>query len=324
MGLAVNVINGNYRLHRLAQEHLATVRGSGREVSEASAPVTDAKGAIVSAGAASTRLEGRANAWGTFSFDSKDHQASGAGSDYDGDEGAITAGFDWLVASNLIVGLVLDGTKGDFDNSGFDSDVDGFRGAVYGTWGEATGFYSDALLGFGAHDLESSLSPAGVLLGGIGSDTSANSVQALWTAGYSMGNQSLKHGPYAGLEYQNVDVDSHTQSGPLPVSVGGYDVDSLRALIGYRINANLGTWRPYATLAYAHEFEDGATATTATLAGTAFTTRGAELGSAILITAGTGIDLTRGFIMDFGYRGEIATDDGMTSHGGSLGVNYSF
>lgn len=161
-------------------------------------------------------------------------------------------------------------------------------------------------------------------MGNIDSDTSATSLQALWTVGYAMGDQKLKHGPFAGLEYQNVDVDGYTQTGSLPVAVSGYEVDSLRALIGYRVNANLGTFRPYASLAYAHEFEDGTTSNTATLAGTAFTTHGAELGSALLITAGTGIDLTRGFTLDVGYRGEIATDDGMSSHGGSLGVNYSF
>lgn len=324
MGLAVNVVNSNYRLHRLTQEHLAAVRGTGREVTDTVAPVTDAKGAIVSSATTTTRLAGRANAWGTFSYDAKDYEAGGAGSDYDGDEGSFTAGFDWLVAPNLIVGLVLDGSKGDFDDGAFESDVDSFRGAVYGTWGEATGFYSDALIGFGDHDLESSIDPTGVLLGSIGSDTSASSVQALWTAGYTMGYQNLKHGPFAGLEYQNVDVDSDTQTGALPINVGGYEVDSLRALIGYRVNANLGTFRPYASLAYAHEFEDGATRNTATFAGTPFSVEGAELGSAILITAGTAIDLSRGFTLDVGYRGEIATDDGLTSHGGSLGVNYSF
>lgn len=324
MGLAVNVANSNYRLHRLVQDHLAAVRGSGREVMEDVAAVTDAKGAIVSPASTTSRLTGRANAWGTFSYDAKDYDAGGAGTDHDGDEGSFTAGFDWLVAPNLVLGLVLDGSKGDYDDSGFSSDIDTFRGAIYGTWGQSTGFYSDALVGFGDHDLESSLDPAGVLLGNIDSDTSATSLQALWTVGYAMGDQKLKHGPFAGLEYQNVDVDGYTQTGSLPVAVSGYEVDSLRALIGYRVNANLGTFRPYASLAYAHEFEDGTTSNTATLAGTAFTTHGAELGSALLITAGTGIDLTRGFTLDVGYRGEIATDDGMSSHGGSLGVNYSF
>jgi uncharacterized protein YhjY with autotransporter beta-barrel domain len=323
MGLAVNVANSNYRLHLLVQDHLAAVRGSGREVIENVAATTDAKGAITTAATTSV-TRSRANAWGTFSYDAKDYDGGGGGSDHDGDEGSFTAGFDWLVAPNLVLGLVLDGSKGDYDDSGFESDIDSFRGAVYGTWGQSTGFYSDALVGFGDHDLESSLDPAGVLLGNIGSDTSASSLQALWTIGYAMGDQMLKHGPFAGLEYQNVDVDGYTQTGALPIAVSGYEVDSLRALIGYRVNANLGTFRPYASLAYAHEFEDGTISNTATLAGTGFTTTGAELGSALLITAGTGIDLTHGFTLDVGYRGEVATDDGMSSHGGSLGVNYSF
>ena len=45
----------------------------------------------------------------------------------------------------------------------------------------------------------------------------------------------------------------------------------------------------------------------------------------ILATAGFGYAFTDQLMMDLGYRGEIPTSgDGMTSHGVSLGLNYSF
>jgi uncharacterized protein YhjY with autotransporter beta-barrel domain len=323
MGLASSVVNSSYRLHRLTQDHLANVRGSGQEIVSTAPDTTDAKGVVVP-GETSTRLADRANAWGSLSYDGQDYDTAGSSADFDGDSGSFTAGFDWLVAPQLVLGIVLDGSKGDYDGQGTSSKVDSFRGAIYGTWGSSLGFYSDALIGYGNHSLDSKVGPAGVLAAGSSSDTDADGMQAMWTAGYAMGSQSLKHGPFAGLEYQNLEVNDYTQTGPLPISVGGYDINSLRALIGYRANANLGTFRPYASAAYAHEFEDGATSTTASFGGAPFRVTGADQASAILLGLGTGISISHSFTLDIGYRGDIAVEDGITSHGGSFGLNYSF
>ncbi len=323
LGLTTAIVNSNYRLHRLTQEHLFGVRNGGETMTETAPSTTDAKGAIVP-GATTTRNTGRGNAWGSASYDSQDYDAAGSLSDYDGDTGAFTAGFDWRLAPQFVLGVVLDGSKSSFDGQGFSSDVDSFRGAVYGTWGESKGLYSDFLLGFGDHNLDSTRALGGVLAGVGSSDTDATSVQAMWTIGYTMGDDKIKHGPFAGFEYQNVSVDGFTEAGPLPITVAGYDVDSLRALIGYRVNANFGMFRPYATVAYAHEFEDGANRATAIIGGTPFSVTGAEQSSAFLISVGTGISLMPALSLDVGYRGEIATDDGLSSHGGSVGLNYSF
>ena len=321
-GVVGSVVNSNYRLHRLTQQHLAGVRNS-ETVTEAGPSTTDAKGATV-AGPATTHSAGRGNAWGSLSYDWQDNNVNDY-PDYDGETGAITAGFDWRITNELVLGLVLDGSSGDFNSDGFDSDVDSLRAAVYGTWGTSTGFYSDFLLGYGDHDIDSNRSLAGQLSGHAKSDTNADSFQALWTVGYTMGDAVLKHGPFAGFEYQNVNVDGFSESGlPFTMKVDGYDVDSFRGLIGYRVDANYGTFRPYGSVAYAHEFEDGANSTTASFAGNDFRISGAEQSSAFLITLGTGVSLSSSLTLDVGYRGEIATDDGMTSHGGSLGLNYSF
>jgi len=323
LGLTTSIVNSNYRLHRLTQEHLAGVREGGVTVTETAPSTTDAKGAIVP-GATTTHSTGRGNAWGSVSYDDQDYDANGTRSDYNGDTGSFTAGFDWRLAPQFVLGVVLDGSKGSFDGQGFSTDVDSLRAAVYGTWGASTGLYSDFLLGYGDHSLDSARALGGVLPGIGISNTDATSLQALWTVGFAMGDEKFKHGPFAGFEYQNVSVDGFTESGPLPISVAGYDVDSLRGLIGYRVNANLGMFRPYATVAYAHEFEDGANRATAFIGGTPFSVTGAEQSSAFLITVGTGISLSTSLSLDVGYRGEIATDDGLTSHGGSVGLNYSF
>lgn len=322
MGLASAVVNSNYRLHRLAQEHLAAIRGSSQSSTSTGVSSKDAKG-VITPGPTTTSYGKRGNAWGSASYDGQDYNAAN-NTDFDGDAGAFTAGIDWLVAPQLVVGIMLDGSKGDYDGSSNSTDTDSFRGAVYGTWGSATGFYSDALVGFGTHALKSELGASGVLGSSISNDTDANSFQAMWTAGYTMVHENVKHGPFAGLEYQRLNVDGYNQTGPLPISANGFDVDSLRALIGYRATATFGQFRPYASVAYAHEFEDGTVTQSASFAGTGFRVEGAAQSSAFLISLGTGYSLTDSLSLDLGYRGELATDDGITSNGGSLGVNYSF
>ncbi len=323
MGLASAVVNSNYRLHRLAQEHLAAIRGTSQSSSPTGASSKDAKG-VITPGQATTSYGKRGNVWGSASYDGQDYQASSS-SDFDGNAGAFTAGVDWLIAPQLVVGLMADGSSGSYDSrSQNSSDIDSFRSAAYATWGSATGFYSDALVGYGTHDLSSKLGGSGVLGSSISNDTDATSIQAMWTLGYTMVQGNVKHGPFAGLEYQNVDVDGYRQSGPLPISAKGFEVDSLRALIGYRATATFGQFRPYGSVAYAHEFEDGTVSQSASFGGTAFKVQGAAQSSAFLISLGTGYSLTESLSLDLGYRGEIATDDGITSNGGSLGVNYSF
>lgn len=318
----VAVANSNYRLHRMTQEHLAAIRRGGVVVTTPGPQ--DAKG-VISAPTTKTS-SANANVWGAYSHDWQDYSGDGSVSDFDGDTGAFTAGFDWRVAPAWVLGIVLDGSSSDFDGDNGGSEVDSFRGAVYGTWGEPMGLYSDFLLGFGSHDMDLSRSFGGILSGLDGDGSAdASSVQALWTMGYSMGNDSFKHGPFAGLEYQNVDVDSFEESGPLPLSVDSYDVDSLRALIGYRLDATYDKVRPYASIAYAHEFEDDEIDAEADFAGNSFSVNGPAQGSAILLTAGVGFSLSERLSMDVGYRGEISVEDeGLDSHGGSIGLNYSF
>jgi hypothetical protein len=308
LALTESTINSNYRLHRQVENHLAVARSGGDVVRTYMNSSNGSKGGVVAP--PTTSYDSKGNVWGTFSYDWQDYDGPGSAADFDGEVGAFTAGFDYQVAPNFILGILLDGSKADLDGLGDSLDVDSFRVAIYGTWGASTGLYSDFLLGYGDHDLDFA---------------DADSFQALGTIGYAFGDERVKHGPFAGLEYQEVDVDGFGYTSFVPVRVSSYDVDSFRGLLGYRVNSDLGTFRPYASIAYAHEFEDNDTSARATVAGTPFRVSGADQGSALLISTGTGIKLNESLTLDLGYRGEIALDDeGIDSHGGSLGLNYRF
>jgi len=325
MNQAAVLINSGYRLHRMTQEHLAAVR-AGQSVPMTAAPVPMEKGAKEAIPAPVASASRRGNAWGAYSYDWQDYNADQSRDDYDGDASSFTAGFDWRVAPSLVLGVVLDGSFGSYDGTGNSSDIDSFRGALYGTWGESTGIYSDFLVGFGTHSLDMTRDFGGILSGfDSNGSTDATSFQALWTLGYTMSHDVIKHGPFIGLEYQYVSVDGYDQDGPVPISMDDYDVDSFRGLIGYRMNASYQKFRPYAMVAYAQEFEDGGTSATAHFGSAGFQVTGAEFSSAILLSLGTGYALTENLTIDLGYRGEFSVGgEGIDSNGGSIGLNYSF
>jgi len=305
----------------MTQDRLAASRARSDAGSTMTEPAQyDAKGGMISSGT-STSMGSSAGGsfWGSISGDKQEYDGANGTGGFDGDVGAVTAGFDYRFNPYFMIGGLVDGSTADLDSV----DIDSIRFAVYGTYGASLGFYSDFLVGYGSHEFDES---SNVLGNAFRSDTDADSLQALLTAGYSMGTETLKHGPFVGLEYQKLDVDGFSRTGGgINIVVGDYDVDSLRGLIGYRVNARAGAFTPYASIAYAHEFDGDGENVSASIAGAPFSARGSDLESAILITAGTGYDITGNLVLDIGYRGEISTEDeGLTSHGASLGLTYSF
>lgn len=313
----------NYRLNRLVQDHLAMTRSGGAFIETPA--MTDAKGGMIPA---TTRTSGggMGNVWGTFSYDWRDSDFGAT--DIDGESASFTAGVDYRISPDLLVGFLLDGSQSDYDYTGGNSDVDSFRAVIYGTYGQSTGIYADFLIGYGNHDLDLNRNLGGILAGtSYNASTDADSLQALLTVGYAMETDGIKHGPFAGFEYQNIDVDGFSPSGVAATlgGVGSFDVDSFRLLVGYRAETTYGKFSPYASVTYAHEFEDGPIRATATIPGGAsFGFSGGGVESAILISLGTGYAINANLGMNVGYHGEISTGDGVDSHGLAVGLNYSF
>ncbi|MEP2775321.1 MAG: autotransporter domain-containing protein [Luteolibacter sp.] len=311
------IASGNQHINRVVQDHLALTRASGDTVRSYVGTYSEP------APEPMVRNSGNGNVWGNVSYSWKEVDSDLA-NDFDGEEASFTAGVDYRVAPNLLLGVLLNGSTADYDFTGGSSDVDSFRAVIYGTYGESTGIYSDFLVGYGSHDTD--LSRSAGLLGTLNSSPDADSLQAMVTVGYAMQAGSVKHGPFGGVEYQNIDVDGYTQSGPFPLVVSGYDAESIRLIAGYRAEADYGRFSPYASVAYAHELHDDNLTTTAALPGGAgFGVVGSGLESAILISLGTNYAINDALSLNGGYYGEVAVGgDGTDSHGASFGVNYSF
>ena len=297
---AASILGRGRQFGRLVQDYLAQARGTDL----VKLPVGFSN-EVLADPSASRQIGGRGNAWGTFSHDWADYESEADG-DFDGDVDAFTAGFDYRVLPNLLLGIVADGSQTDQDGP----DAESLRAGIYGSFGKSLGFYADWLAAYGTHDWD---------------DSDAESFQASVTAGYAFGDSKLKYGPFGGFEWQRVDVDGVDSGSGLPASVDGFDAESFRALLGFRVDSDFGRFRPYGSIAYAHEFGDDRAVATAYFAGNAFRVQGAEQSSAILLTLGTKVGLIDGLSLDAGYRGDIALGgEGLTVHGASLGLGYEF
>lgn len=336
LDMASAVVSSNYRLHRVTQNHLAAIRGTRAEISSQAPVVSGGKevygkgtyGKEVAVSPGVYQMERSTNLWTTFSYDWKELEGTYRGSDYDGHDAALTVGLDFPVSDNFSLGVLVDGSRGDFDFFQGNAENENWRVAAYGTVGESTGLYVDFLVGYGNHDLNVNRRLGGAL-GGVNafSDIDSDSIQALATVGYTMESGNLRHGPFLGVEYQRIHVDDFVQSGgPVPIRVAGYEAESTRGLLGYRVDTTSGNFTPYASVAYAHEFEDDGYGTAAFLPnGTPFGVFGGAQQSAVLISVGTGITLTPRLDVNIGYQGEVPVDDyGVTSHGAAIGLNFQF
>jgi len=305
-GLTDGIVNSGYRLHRQVQGHLAMTRSPGAVMTKT----------------------GQTDLWGTASYDWQDFEKEFGTDDFDHEVGSFAAGVDYRVTDKLLLGFVLDGSSSHSDGDGFDTETESLRGAIYATWGDSTGLYVDALAGYGTHHIDSARKlgrMGGILFGEASSSTDAKSLQAMMTVGYAVGDERVKHGPFAGLEYQNLEVDGFTQESILPIAFDDFDIDSLRGLIGYRVDAKLSIFRPYASVAYAHEFGGDRANATAFFGDESFKVSGSKRDSSLLMTAGTGISLMSSLTLDLGYRGDVSMEDeGLSSHGATAGVNWIF
>lgn len=324
MATAAALATNNYHLHRTVENHNAAVRAGSSAIvgSQGSSAKGEAPAPMMVSGCG-----GCTNVWGSFSYDWQDLETSNSSFDQDGDVYSFTAGIDFTVAENFRLGLVAEGSQSDMDGDyNLGSEVESYRFAAYANWGSATGWFVDALLGYNTHSVDQSRSTFMALAATESASYDADGWQGLINAGYAFETSAGTFSPYLGLEWQQLSVDSFdTEDGPLPISVGGYDVDSFRALAGVRWEADLtASVKGYASATYAFEFEDDAADTTVEFGGGSYRASGMELGDAVLLSAGIRWGVATCTTLDVGYRGEFAMDDGVDSNGANIGLNYSF
>jgi outer membrane lipase/esterase len=264
-------------------------------------------------------------------FNKNDFNASANTAAFDTKTNTLTAGFDHHYSEGLSFGAAvsLANSNGDFAAANLDGRE--ILGSAFGTF-HFGGGYINAIASLGKNSLDISRN---IVMGATtrkeqGGTNSTHKAFELG-AGYLFGADTVKHGPFAKIDWQKVYVRSYIEDSGLSTALryNGFSRDSLVGRLGYQLQGEFGgdrTFRPSLRVAYAKENKNDTVAVTtgsASLNGQ-FTLAGytpsdnwieADLGLEFEVT-----DAINAFV---GYRGHIS-DDNQDNRTFNLGVSGNF
>jgi uncharacterized protein YhjY with autotransporter beta-barrel domain/phospholipase/lecithinase/hemolysin len=196
-------------------------------------------------------------AMGTFLGGNRSETFDLVGYEYDATAG--TAGIEYSISRNLIIGLAGNYTATHADlTSGANIDLDAIQAAAYLSYATKHVF-ADVLVGLGSHDI--GLVRPGVI-DAVRSDTDALTFALAARGGYLLDFGSLRAGPIAGLTYIHTRVDGYTEKGDplLTFDVASQTLETLTGNVGLRFlapfRAGDSVVIPYLNVMIEHQFGD--------------------------------------------------------------------
>jgi outer membrane lipase/esterase len=172
---------------------------------------------------------------GTFLGGTRSGSSDLAGFDYDGTSG--TAGLEYSVNRNLIVGVAGNYTSANADiDTGATVDVGSVQAAAYLSYATKQ-WFADALAAIGHHELD--LARPGVTADTIRSNTDATTIALAARGAYLFDFGTLRAGPIAGLTYIHTRVGGYTETGDpaLTFNMPAQTLDTLTGSVGIRFLA---------------------------------------------------------------------------------------
>lgn len=210
---------------------------------------------------------------GIFSWGEIDQTPNRTG--YDFDTAGVTAGLDYRLTDNAILGAAFNYSNQTADLNqgvllaGGDVDADVFSGSIFGTY-YVGDFYIDGIGTFSGADytikreiiIPSSNPNADPVSAVATGEPGANGYAFSFGGGYDGQYQKWSYSPFLRVDYRDLEMDGYTESGAegLNLKVEGQDVSSLIFALGgqvaYAISAPFGVIVPRFRAEYNHEFED--------------------------------------------------------------------
>ncbi|HID80829.1 MAG TPA: autotransporter domain-containing protein [Chromatiales bacterium] len=214
--------------------------------------------------------------WGGFingeiSFGDKDDTDREPGFDFD--TTGITAGIDYRVSDEVVVGGAVGygSTEADFNDGVSKMELEGWHLTGYGTYYRADNFYIDGLakLGWNTYDTSRRVNFPGDPLQKAEGDTDSLEYSFSITGGYEYNKDALTLGGYGRLSYTKVEIDGYSETASNPgvpgfgsvLKLADQDVDSLTTTLGgqvsYAISTSKAVFMPQLRLEWEHEFNNG-------------------------------------------------------------------
>lgn len=180
---------------------------------------------------------------------------------YDGMAPAGLFGVDWSRDGMVFGGFAGYGRMdADFGNSKGDfTQSDATLGLFGGWYGERAWVNAQASYSWLGYDVTRKVQLGPATREHKGSPDGSNLTAAL-NAGYEFGAEGgFRHGPVAGVVWQQVKLDGYVESNASATALGygDQDADSTVGRIGWQARFDGGNIRPYVQVTWDHEFEDG-------------------------------------------------------------------
>jgi uncharacterized protein YhjY with autotransporter beta-barrel domain len=270
--------------------------------------------------------------------------------EYDYDSDGLTAGVDYRVNDQWIVGASVGWNRQNTDLAHDEGQVetDGWSLSGYTTWYHENQWYFDGVLTFGSNDYDLERRIRYALPGAGGSATAVDQVARASTGGdqlsfaLSLGRDfqrgNLSFGPYFRGMYTRVDFDAYEErldggiGSGLGLGVEERELKSMTAVVGgkatWALSRDWGILMPHLQLEWEHEFEDDPQQLAARFlhdpTRTAVRTQGDEVDTDFF---NLGIGLSALFANGrsaFFYYEHLAGSEGLSQDNLSLGVRFEF
>lgn len=263
-----------------------------------------------------------------------------------------TAGFDFRIAPNWLLGAAFSGgrTTQSFSLGGGFS-LDEFAVSTYAAYRNSR-FWGNAIASAGGLFFNTNRQvPIGITTQSNTSSAKGSNFSLMLETGYDFTSLlaafapvmpvkatpaiALTHGPVVGVTLQQVRIGGFTETDQF-ASIGGFTAlsflgqirDSAVAELGYQASTDIGVWHPFGKLVWNHELVDPNRDVTAFLTSVSFAPGyslpavmlGANWGTA---TLGTSIKLSSNVTGVATFISQFAQES-VTTYGGQVGVNVAF
>jgi outer membrane lipase/esterase len=247
-----------------------------------------------------------------------------------GDPAALTAGFDYRLPRDFLVGVAISAGRQRVDfPDGFGRFYQSeFSVSLYGA-GAIGPLWFDMIATYGAiNDDVHRIVPVGVTVQNNAASVSGSNISFAAELGYSFHFSPIVHGPVAGVELQQVRVGNFTETGSFTsLGFGSQTRKSAVSEFGYRVAFQFERFSPFIKAVWNHEFastDRQVSASLTTSQAPEYSMPAARFGSDwASLTAGTAIKLDRNLTGLVALTSTMAQQS-VASFGGQVGINVSF
>lgn len=242
----------------------------------------------------------------------------------------LTAGFDYKLPEEWLFGVALSVGR---QNASFSQNFGGFKQNEFSVSAYAAHvagpvwFNAVATYGTIKFDVTRTV-PVGITIQTNTASTSGSNISLAGEAGWNFKAGALTHGPLAGMMLQQVHIDGFTEAGSFTsLGFAAQTRNSAVSELGYQVSYEAGLWRPFAKVAWHHEFASpnrNVTASLTTSVAPSYSLPAIVTGTDWAVaSAGTTLKLARNVTGLLAVTGTAAQKN-VAAYGGQLGVNVAF